>query len=392
MGNLTESKNIPELRFPGFRGAWEEKKLGEIVERVTRRNEESLVNHVLTISGEHGLIDQEEYFNKRVASKNLSNYYLIYRDEFAYNKSYSNGYPYGAIKRLKRYDEGVLSSLYICFKSHQHSDILYLENYFESDNWHKEIYKIAVEGARNHGLLNISIGDFFSSKHFIPPLPEQEKIGSFFYTLDQKLDLQKKRIEELETYKKGMMQRIFSQEIRFKDENGQDYPDWEEKRLGQISKITTGKLDANAMVDNGKYRFYTCAKEYYRIDNYAFDTEALLISGNGANVGYIHYYNGKFNAYQRTYVLDSFKEYIIYIKYFLNANLKKRIDQTKNAGNTPYITLGTLSDMRISLPSLPEQKKIASFLSNLDRRIELEEERLESYEEFKKGLMQRMFV
>ena len=98
--------------------------------------------------------------------------------------------------------------------------------------------------------------------------------------------------------------------IRFKKNDGTEYPQWEEKKLGKFCNITTGKLDANAMTTNGKYRFYTCASEYFYINNFAFDTEALLISGNGANVGYVHYYKGKFNAYQRTYVLDAFSENI----------------------------------------------------------------------------------
>lgn len=368
MDNLIEGKNIPELRFPGFTGEWEEKKLGEILKVKHGKSQKNVEN----INGNYPILGTGGVIGK--SSKYLYNKesVLIGRKGTIDRPIYINE-PFWTIDTLFYTDIDIEN--YIPF-------YIYLQ--FSRINWYKYNEASGVPSLSAKTIESITID--------IPSFLEQQKISSFFYTFDQKLDLQKKRIEELKTYKKGMMQRIFSQEIRFKDENGQDYPDWEEKRLGEISKITTGKLDANAMVDNGKYRFYTCAKEYYRIDNYAFDTEALLISGNGANVGYIHYYNGKFNAYQRTYVLDSFKEHIIYIKYFLNANLKKRIDQTKNAGNTPYITLGTLSDMRISLPSLPEQKKIASFLSNLDRRIELEEERLEAYEEFKKGLMQRMFV
>ncbi len=127
-----------------------------------------------------------------------------------------------------------------------------------------------------------------------PSLEEQEKIASFFSLIDDKISLQGEKVEALKDYKKGMMQKIFSRELRFKDDEGRDYPEWEENILGNICKITTGKLDANAMVENGQYRFYTCAKEYYRINEYAFDTEALLISGNGAHVGYVQYNKGKF--------------------------------------------------------------------------------------------------
>jgi len=147
--------------------------------------------------------------------------------------------------------------------------------------------------------------------------------------------------------------------------------------LGNICEITTGKLDANAMEENGKYRFYTCAREYYFINRYEFDTEALLISGNGANVGYIHHYKGKFNAYQRTYVLMNIKIDIVFLKYFLESNLYKRINREKNSGNTPYITMPTLHDMPIAYPSLQEeQQKIGLFLSAIDELIELKQKSL----------------
>ncbi|MGL2424456.1 restriction endonuclease subunit S, partial [Helicobacter pylori] len=140
-------------------------------------------------------------------------------------------------------------------------------------------------------------------------------------------------------------------------------------RLGDICEITTGSLDANEMVHYGKYRFYTCAKEYYFIDKYAFDTEAILISGNGAYVGYVHYYKGKFNAYQRTYVLDNFSEHIIFVKYFLTMFLQSHIQTNRNEGNTPYIVMATLKDFEILLPPLNEQIAIANVLSDVDRYL-----------------------
>jgi type I restriction enzyme S subunit len=146
------------------------------------------------------------------------------------------------------------------------------------------------------------------------------------------------------------------------------------------------------MIENGQYRFYTCAKDFYFIDNYAFETDALLISGNGANVGYIHHYKGKFNAYQRTYILDKFTENIFFIKYFLEKNLHKRISIEKKDGNTPYIVMSTLSEMEISLPSLPEQQKIATFLSRIDNKIAKLQSEIDSNKEYKKGLLQQMFV
>ena len=226
----------------------------------------------------------------------------------------------------------------------------------------------------------------------IPSLEEQQKIGDFFMLLDKRIEQQEEKIALLKDYKKTMMQKIFSQKIRFKDENGNDYPDWEEKMLGEVCNITTGKLDANAMSPGGKYRFYTCAKEFYNIDYFAFDTEALLISGNGANVGYIHYYNGKFNAYQRTYVLDNFSQNTLFIKYFLDEFLYKRINSEKKDGNTPYIVIGVLLEMKLLFPILSEQEKISILLFKIDNNIEKQEIILEKLKSKKKSLLYNMFM
>jgi type I restriction enzyme S subunit len=170
--------------------------------------------------------------------------------------------------------------------------------------------------------------------------------------------------------------------------------DWDVKNLGDIcEKITTGKLNANAMVEGGEYRFYTCAKDYYRINRYAFDTEALLVSGNGANVGYVHYYKGKFNAYQRTYVLSDFHADIQYIKLFLDKNLQERIRVEVNAGNTPYITMGTLTEMQLAVPaSKIEQTAIANAISDISVLIKKFERLIEKKKNVKQGAMQELLT
>lgn len=198
-----------KLRFKNFEDKWVQVKLKDIVERVKRKNTDLNSNLVLTISAEHGLINQEEFFNKIVASKSLKDYYLIKNGEFAYNKSYSNGYPYGAIKRLDNYSQGVLSSLYICFKPTKiNSD--FLKEYFETNFWHKEIYSIAVEGARNHGLLNININDFFNTKHYIPPsYEEQEEIAKFFKMFNWKINSINNELKLAKNFKKGLLQQMF---------------------------------------------------------------------------------------------------------------------------------------------------------------------------------------
>lgn len=388
-----EVKNVPELRFSDFSEEWKSEKLGNISDRVKRKNQNLESKMPLTISGNLGLVDQVTYFSKSVSAKNLENYTLIKKGEFAYNKSYSNGYPLGAIKRLEKYDKGVLSTLYICFRFNENQNTEYMKQYFETSKWHKEVSAIAVEGARNHGLLNISVNEFFTVLLSIPSLNEQNKIGEFFNKLDRQIELEEQKLAKLEEQKKGYMQQIFSQELRFKDENGEKFSDWQTITLGQLSDIKTGSLDANAMVPNGKYKFFTCARETYQIDKYAFDTEALLISGNGANVGYIHYYKGKFNAYQRTYVLDNIQNDINFIKYYLERYLIKRIYSEKRDGNTPYITRSTLYDMSISIPLAKlEQNKIGNFFTKFDELIEKQNKKIDGLKKRKQGFLQKMFV
>lgn len=204
-----EDEDFPELRFPGFTDPWEQRKLGDIVERVTRKNKDLESTLPLTISAQDGLVDQNMFFNKTVASRDVSGYYLVKNGEFAYNKSYSNGYPWGAVKRLERYDMGVLSTLYIVFKpTDVNSD--FLTKYYDTTYWYHEISKHAAEGARNHGLLNIAVSDFFETELTIPKdKAEQEKIGRFFNNLDNLITLHQRKLNHLKEQKKALLQQMF---------------------------------------------------------------------------------------------------------------------------------------------------------------------------------------
>ena len=174
---------------------WEQRKLEEIVERVTRKNQDLVSELPLTISAQYGLIDQNEFFDKRVASKDVSGYYLIYNGEFAYNKSTSTDAPWGAIKRLDKYENGVLSTLYIVFKIRNEEEVNsdFLVTYYDTSNWHKDIQAIAAEGARNHGLLNIAPADFFRTELMMPQdIDEQKKIGDYFKSLNDLITLHRR--------------------------------------------------------------------------------------------------------------------------------------------------------------------------------------------------------
>lgn len=203
-------------RLPGFSGEWKVNRLRNIATRHTKRNTIGNTN-VLTISAQYGLINQAEFFNKAVASDDKSNYFLLEKGDFAYNKSYSNGYPFGAIKRLTRYEVGIVSPLYICFRIKEGSvSGEYLEQYFEAGLMNHEIQAFAQEGARNHGLLNIAVDDFFNSKILLPSPEEQTSIAEIFSTADREIDLLRQDIEQEKQKKKALMQLLLTGIVRVK--------------------------------------------------------------------------------------------------------------------------------------------------------------------------------
>lgn len=214
-----KGQKVPEKRFPGFAGDWEQRKLGEIVDRVVRKNTNNESSLPLTISAQYGLVDQITYFNNRVASRDVSNYYLVLNGEFAYNKSTSDGYPFGAVKRLDLYEKGVLSTLYIVFapKDEQKTNSDFLTVFFDTDRWHKGVAERAAEGARNHGLLNISAEDFFDIALLLPSdVAEQSKIGAYFRAIDHLITLHQRKLEEMKKQKKALMQLLLTGIVRTK--------------------------------------------------------------------------------------------------------------------------------------------------------------------------------
>lgn len=193
---------------------WKPVKLKSIVSRITAKNSCGNSN-VLTISAQYGLINQSDFFDKEIASEDKSNYYYLERDDFAYNKSYSNGYPFGAIKRLTRYDAGIVSPLYICFRVNSNQvSIDFLEQYFEAGLLNREIHAYAQEGARNHGLLNIAVEDFFNSKIYLPPMEEQIVIAKILKTADREIELLQASVEQEKQKKKALMQLLLTGNVR----------------------------------------------------------------------------------------------------------------------------------------------------------------------------------
>ncbi len=252
--------------------------------------------------------------------------------------------------------------------------------YHNLDSRYVELRGLST-GDGGRGGLNLTIIKKLSIA--IPSKNEQALISETLSNMDALINQTEKLIGKKKAIKQGVMQELL------KPKDG-----WAIKRLGDlVDKVSTGKLDANAMKPDGEYRFYTCAKEYFYIDRYAFDDEALLISGNGANVGYIHYYNGKFNAYQRTYVLIGFQIDVFFLKIYLDRYLADRITTEVSAGNTPYIKMDTITEMVVQYPlALKEQSAISSQLNDIEKEIQIIETKLQKLKHQKQGMMQALLT
>lgn len=203
-----DGETTPRLRFPGFTGGWEQKTVKDVFSRITQKNAENNQN-VLTISAQYGLISQLEFFKKSVAAADVTGYYLLHKGDFAYNKSSSQGRPMGAIKPLKLYDKGVVSTLYICFRCKNSTEIDFWEQYFDAGLLDKELLSIAQEGARNHGLLNIPTSGFFDLSVLSPSIGEQQEIASCLSALDDTIQFESDKLDALKAHKKGLMQQLF---------------------------------------------------------------------------------------------------------------------------------------------------------------------------------------
>ena len=205
-----EGETTPRVRFKGFEGDWEKVSLKKYAKRINRKNKNMESTLALTISSIEGLVSQIDYFNNLVVGANLANYYLLKNGEFAYNKSYSRGYPFGSVKRLDRYDQGILPTLYIVFSVNDEISSDYLARFFDTTLWHKPVAERAEEGARNHGLLNIGADDFMTIDIVVPTSRnEQQQIADFFTNLDSQITLQTQRLEKLKQIKSACLDNMF---------------------------------------------------------------------------------------------------------------------------------------------------------------------------------------
>ena len=349
-----------------------------------RKNKSNQSRLPLTISAQYGLVDQITFFNKVVASTDLSKYYLLKKGEFAYNKSYSSDYPWGAIKRLDNYDQGALSSLYICFAPQDNVVSDFILQYFESPKWHKGISEIAVEGARNHGLLNVAVQDFFHTYHYVPKdKKEQIKISKLLMLLDERIATQSKIIDKLQSLIKGLSNKIFE------SLQGQ------ECRLGDIATITNGNSNVQDAITEYKddlYPFFDRSEEIKYLPTFLFDKEAIIYPGEGAEF-FPRYFNGKFALHQRCYAIFDFNKAVN--PQFLFCFLKTQNSYfIRNAvGSTvPSLRLDTFQKLKVVVPSKETQSIVSSLLFTLEKKHNTEKMLLQTLLKQKHYLLRQMFI
>ena len=352
----------------------------------------------LTISAQEGLIDQNEFFNKTVASRDVSGYYLVRNGEFAYNKSYSKGYPWGAVKRLNRYNMGVLSTLYIVFKP-TNIDSDFLEKYYDTTYWHKEVSKHAAEGARNHGLLNIAATDFFKTELVIPKrLEEQKRIASFFKHLDDTIALHQRKLDKLKQLKQGYLQQLFPENgknaprIRFTNFEGE----WKEHKLGEVANRFDNlriPITASDRI-SGDTPYYGANGIQDYVKGFTHDGEFILVAEDGANdlKNYpVQYVSGRVWVNNHAHVLQG-KKSIADNKFLMNAIKNFNIEPFLVGGGRAKLNADVMMKIVIKSPTHIEQQKIGTFFKQLDNIITLHQSKIDKLKSIKQSLLQKMFI
>ena len=283
--------------------------------------------------------------------------------------------------------DGAINQAILCIRS-ENMNLLFLKNLFSL--YKEQILCKYLQGGQG----NLSAEIIKSLMFFLPCLEEQEKIAGFLSKVDELINECESEVKDLEEQKKGLMQKIFSQQIRFKDSNNNPYPDWEEKYVNEVCYISTGKGNTQDKEDNGIYPFYVRSAIIERSNKYIFDGEAVLTVGDGVGTGKVyHYVNGKFNFHQRVYKMSNFNGILgKYFYYYFSTHFYDRVKKMTAKTSVDSVRLEMISKMTLLIPCQEEQEKIAKVLSKMDELIEEKKALLSNWQQFKKGLLQQMFV
>jgi type I restriction enzyme S subunit len=381
------SKN-PLIRFPEFTDVWEHKKLNELLSEAKKRNGDLKYDkdEVLSVSGELGIVNQIEHLGRSYAGVSVHQYHVVEFGDIVYTKSPLKANPYGIIK-LNKHKAGIVSTLYAVYTvKEQDACGEWIEYYFSLDaNTNRYLRPLVKKGAKND--MKISNAYVLNDRIFVPSLAEQKRIASFFTVLDKKNAQLKEKKKLLEQYKKGIMQKIFSQELRFKDDDGNDFEDWEVKMLKETLTIGSGKDYKHLKM--GKIPVFGTGGYMTSVDSFLYDGETVCIGRKGT-IDKPMYYNGKIWTVDTLFYTHSFvntlPKFIFYVFQTINWKVHNE------ASGVPSLSKSTIEKIDLNIPSVPEQTKIANFLTTIDRKINNCQTQIEQTQLYKNGLLQGMFV
>ncbi|MBU0627496.1 restriction endonuclease subunit S [Patescibacteria group bacterium] len=369
--------------------------MGEISFRSAKKNRDNNINLVFTNSAIDGIVNQRDFFDKDIANQNnLEGYYIVEKNDFIYNPRISTHAPVGPLNR-NHLASGIMSPLYTVFSiKDKDVNLDFIERYFKTMRWHRYMNNIANYGARSDRM-SITNSDFFKMPIPLPLNQEQEKIASFLTSVDTKIEQLTKKKTLIEKYKKGVMQKIFAQEIRFRDDDGSEYTEWVEKKLGSIAKINKGtQLNKDELTNTGEYPAINGGINPSGY-THEWNTEAntITISEGGNSCGYINLIKKRFWSGGHCYSIQELKNNVnnVYLYQVLKFN-ELNIMRLRVGSGLPNIQKGDINSFTIHMPTLKEQTKIANFLSSLDSKLLHVEQQLNSTKQFKKVLLQKMFV
>ena len=382
------SRNVPKLRFWEFANEWRAYYLKEIAEKINNKNNDNKIITVFSNSAVQGIVLQSDYFDKSIANKeNLDGYYIVKPFDFVYNPRLSSMAEVGAMSVNKTNLTGLVSPLYTVFRiKEKNVNIPFLEYLFKSKVWHNYMRSIANYGARDDRM-NVKSDDFYNLPLFIPCFSEQKKVSTFLSLIENRIQTQKKIIEQLETLMRANREKLFSQKLRFKEEHGNDFSAWERKKIKDILTIGSGKDYKH--LNNGAIPVYGTGGIITFVDSFLYDGETVCIGRKGT-IDKPLYYNGKIWTVDTLFYTHSFNNSVprFVFNIFQNINWK----EYNEASGVPSLSKNTIEKIEITIPCLEEQTKIANFLSTIQNKIETEKQILEKLELQKKFLLANLFV
>lgn len=379
----------PKLRFPDFSGAWEEKKLGEVATKPTygmnaaakKYDGRNIYLRITDIDENTRLLNRDAFTSP---DAKLQDIYKLKEGDLLFART---GASVGKTYLYKSHDGTLYFAGYLIKFSIKDANPYFVYLQTLRQKYFKWVKTISMRS----GQPGINANEYSTFKLNIPSLPEQQKIAEFLGSVDNWLENLRNQKQELEAYKKGMMQKLFSQEIRFKDKNGKDFPDWEGKKLGEVAYVTTGSSNREDSIEEGEYTFFDRSEDIRASTQYLFDGEAIIVAGEGQEFK-PKYFIGKFDLHQRTYAIMKFENTVgKYLFYYIHYN-RKYFNKVAVGSTVQSLRLPMFNKMPMNLPSVDEQQKITEFLTSIDQLIESKQQQITQAEQWKKGLMQGLFV